>query len=209
MLTALHAYPCCCCNRCWHTLACKLTAAVAALPDPAFAQHVTNAFYTHAKETNIPLLQLALFLEPSSRLAALQQQAIPPAGSSNSNSSSSSSSVCPALARLQLEAGTLAQRLGWSENEVLSLFQAMAAYACNQEPFSSQQALPCLYWRDVAAAAQQYGSSAGAEGEASSGCSATGVQLLADMAQRLLGARITAATQEQVRRDLQSTTSEW
>uniref|UniRef100_A0A383VUA2 DUF659 domain-containing protein n=1 Tax=Tetradesmus obliquus TaxID=3088 RepID=A0A383VUA2_TETOB len=165
----------------------------------AEVQH-KGATLADAARNNIPLLQLALFLEPSSRLAALQQQAIPPAGSSNSSSSSSSSSVCPALSRLQLEAGTLAQRLGWSENKVLSLFQAMAAYACNQEPFSSQQALPCLYWRDVAAAAQQYGSSAGAEGEASSGCSATGVQLLADMAQRLLGARITAATQEQVSR---------
>jgi hypothetical protein len=173
----------CCCNRYWHFLARKLGAAVTALTDIEFAQHVINAFHMRAKEMDVPLLKLALFLDPKYRQAALQQAA-PPVGSS--------SALVP-LAKLQHEAGVLAQRLGYSEDEVTAMFDAMERYAYNLEPFNKQETQPRQYW--VAVNSTQPGSSAGGEGVAAG---RSGAQLLANIAQKLQDVKPTAATPEQV-----------
>lgn len=136
----------------------------------------------------MPLLKLALFLDPKYRQAALQQAA--PSGSN-------SSAPVP-LAKLQHEAGVLAQRLGYSEDEVVAMFDAMERYAYNLEPFNKLETQPRQYW--VAVNSTQPGSSADGEGHATG---RGGAQLLANIAQKLLDVKPTAATPEQVTRQCQ------
>jgi hypothetical protein len=157
---------------------------VSALTDVDFAQHVINAFHVRAKEMDVQLLKLALFLDPKYRQAALQQAA---------PSVSNSTAPIP-LAKLQHEAGVLAQRLGYSEDEVTAVFDAMERYAYNLEPFNKQETQPRQYWVAVNSTAQP-GSSAGGEGQAAG---RSGAQLLANIAQKLQDVKPTAATPEQV-----------
>lgn len=168
---------CCCCCLCpplrcsqryWHYLARKLDAALSKVPDDDYRQHVLGAFYARAKEMDVPLLKLALFLDPKYRQAAL--------------SSSNGAAAIQSLAKLQVEAGQLAQKLGYTEEEVGGLFVQMRAYAFNQAPFNLSITDPGTYWMAVV------GSASGT----------TSPQLLANIATRLLEVKPTATTPEQV-----------
>lgn len=166
-------------HRYWHYLAHKLGDAVLILP-PDFAVHVINAFHTRAKEMDVPLLKLALFLDPKYRKAAMQQAEQTPSGTNDSGPNGSSGPLPPPLIKLMEEAGLLGQRLGFTKEEVDDLFVAMGAYAFGREPFGKTELGPVAFWACV-------GSS-----------SSRGAVLLATLAMKLRDVKPTAATPEQV-----------
>ena len=104
-------YCCCCCRCCryWHYLARQLGEAVKQLPDVEYQQHIINAFHQRAKEMDVGLLKLALFLSPRYRQAALKTSDSSAAGSSSGSSSGSAAARQAAMLKLQSVAGKLAQ----------------------------------------------------------------------------------------------------
>jgi hypothetical protein len=94
------------------------------------------------------------------------------------------------LAKLQVEAGQLAPKLGCTE-EVGGLFLQMKAYAFNQAPFNVSITNPETYW--MAVVGNNSSSSSG-----SSSSTLNSPQRLASMATRLLKIKPTATTPEQV-----------
>jgi hypothetical protein len=171
-------------------LARKLEAALLQVPDDDYRQHVIGAFYARAKEMDVPLLKLALFLDPRYRQAALSSSRGGSGDSGGASSSSNSSAAAmQTLAKLQVEAGQLAQKLGYTEEEVGGLFLQMKAYAFNQSPFNVSITNPETYWTAVVGNNSSSGSSSS---------TVNSPQLLASIATRLLEIKPTATTPEQV-----------
>jgi len=81
-----------------------LGAAVEQLRDEAYRQHVIAAFNERAKEMDVVLLRLTLFLHPQFRRAAITV------------SSSSNSSMDDPVALLQTKATELAAQLGYTRS---------------------------------------------------------------------------------------------
>jgi hypothetical protein len=193
--------------RYWHYLGWVLGQAVAQVPDSSYKQHVINAFHQRAKEMDVPLLKLALFLDPRYRQAATR--------SAGAGTDGLSSSTSPQMAALLKEAGQLAQRLGYSQEEVRQLMVQMRCYAANKAPFNQQDLMPSTYWNSVVAgeagvqvqappppadaAAQDAEAAAAAAGRpAGAGQAVSGPQLLANIPTRLLDVKPSAMAPEQV-----------
>lgn len=171
-------------------MARKLEAALPQVPDNAYRQHVIGAFHARAKEMDVPLLKLALFLDPRYRQAALSSNSSTSGGGGGSDGASSSSNsgaaAMQSLAKVQVEAGLLAQKLGYTEEEVGGLFLEMKAYAHNRAPYNIGITNPETYWMAVIGSNN------------SSSSTVNNPQLLASIATRLLEIKPTATTPEQV-----------
>lgn len=101
-------------------------------------------------------------------------------------------SVTGGLTAIKSTAGQLAQKLGYSQDEVRELYKQMSAYANNKPPYNRVDLTPSSYWVDVV------GTAAAAGGPAAPEQPADGPQLLASIAVRLLEVTPTAASAEQV-----------
>jgi hypothetical protein len=110
-----------------------------------------EAFNVRAKEMDVPLLKLALFLDPRYRQAAIQGAARSSAATNASSSGDgggggSISILSLGLAALKIEAGKLAQKLGYSMQDVTDLYSEMSSYASNKPPYKQQDLTPSSYW---------------------------------------------------------------
>jgi hypothetical protein len=160
----------------------KQAAANVASRDCMYSAWVIRSFNGRSLEMDVPLLKLALFLDPRYRQAAIKMSA----GSSSSDDSSSSvvvSDVTKGLAALKTTAGKLAQQQGYSQDEVMQLFNLMDLYAHNRHPFNQQSTTPTAYWTAVLA---------------SPTAAAAKPELLARLGLKLSVVRPTAAAIEQV-----------
>lgn len=205
-----------CFCRYWHYLQRVLEPVVVQLLDRqrGFGLRVVQAFNARATEMDVPLLKLALFLDPKYRRAAIRMSVSNVSPRTNSGGSSggdsgsggdgsasggssgggSGSGSAPddattGIAALQTEAGKLAQKLGYSQDDVLQLYVLMDMYAYNRPPFNKSQLAPRAYWVAVV------GSPATAGGTAAA---AERPELLANIALRLLETKPTATSIEQV-----------
>jgi hypothetical protein len=181
--------------------------------DLSYLQRMLDSFNRRAKEMDVPLLKLALFLDPRYRQAAIKLSAGSSAAPSSSSSASGSSgagssngsslavfldSTTKGLAALKLEAAKLAQKLGYNESEVRELFKVMEDYAYNRPPFNKHDLSPDIYWEAV------IGSPADAAGAAAAAVGSAAVagrvrpELLANIAIKLREIKPTATSAEQV-----------
>jgi hypothetical protein len=189
----------------------------------AFRIHLKTHFNSRAKEMDVPLLKLALFLDPRYRQAAIKVSA----GSStvpNSSSSSSSSngshlaafvdSTTKGLAALKLEAAKLAQQLGYSREEVQELFKLMVSYAYNRAPFNVSELSPDIYWEAVLGSPEDAAATAAAAVGSAAAAGRARPELLANIAIKLREVKPTGTSAEQVSRsrcsaELRHTLSCW
>lgn len=95
------------------------------------------------------------------------------------------------LSALKVEAGKLAQKQGYSADEVSQVYDLMDLYASNSPPFNQQPLAPSAYWVNV------HGSQVTAVSRTTGHAADKG--LLVSLALRLLEAKPTATTVEQVR----------
>jgi hypothetical protein len=171
------------------------------VPDHSYRLWVTAAFNNRAKEMDVPLLKLALFLDPRYRQAAIKVSAGSTAGTSGSSDGSSGGnsmfvdSTTQGLAALKVEAGTLAQKLGYSKDEVSELYTLMQDYAYNRPPFNKQDLTPSTYWVAVLGASMD----AAAVRTSTTATGSRRPGLLANIAIKMLELKPTATSIEQVR----------
>lgn len=123
--------------RYWLYLMDKLGAAVNNLQLPTeYKQHLIWGFAKRAKQQDMPLCRLALFLDPRYRQAAMQ-------GASSG------------MTGLLVAAAELAKAQGWAEERTKDLMAQMSAYSSGEAPFDV--AVPGLcakaWWRCVASSA--------------------------------------------------------
>lgn len=124
--------------RYWLYLGQQLSAALESLP-AGFQQHILWAFSTRAKQQDMVLCRLSLFLDPRYRQAA---KSVAPDGTTR---------------EFLQAAAELGHKQGWSQQAVTTMGHQMQQYGLGQKPFDA----PCggpgfdpkMWWLDLAEAA--------------------------------------------------------